>query len=390
MGSVLGIVVALYLYFRMDTNSLVSFIAWATGAPPDETLRSSAGVLFYLERQMFVLFGLCLVLFLGKTGKLKPVLFQTLMVLIVFVDLAAVHRPYRFLLDPTFVSNSPRIIPAVDPGPNRLFYYPGTSNLHPSYYTILKAATFSEFNHLIFNNLLPNTGVFYGFDHMQELDALMRWPYRFFLGISSGLPLDGLCRLLGALNVKYLMSLQPMPAGGLSLVRQFPEYPSWLYELNRVVPRTYIVGKTIHEKDPFKVLGWLSSERFDPMREVILEEALPIRSKENLKARSEIIRYGNQEVTIRASLDGPGVLVLADSFYPGWRVYVNGEEREILRANLFFRAVPLSAGEHSVEFRYQPRSFMIGLAISLMTVCGVAAWGLIFLFRRKENPLTQL
>lgn len=385
LGSIAGAVAGTYLYLRMEMAPLIRLIAWATGAPPDVTLRSSAGVLFYLERQMFVIFGLCLVLVLGKTGKLKPALFQILLVLLVFVDLAVVHRPYRFLLDPAFVSADSKILPAPDGEPDRLFYYPGPANLHPSYYTLSKAATFSRFNRVLFNNLLPNTGAFYGFDYMQELDALMMWPYRLFLGVSPGLPLDGLYRLLGALNVKYLVSLQPMPTGALSLVRHFPEYPSWLYELKRVVPRAYIVGEVVSERDFFKTLGWLSSRQFDPMREVVLAETIPLRRDKEFKARAEIVRYRNQEVTIRAALDGAGVLVLADSYYPGWRAYVDGEEKEILRANLFFRAVPLSAGEHVVEFRYRPRSFTIGLAISLTTLCGVAAAGLICLFRRKDG-----
>jgi len=80
--------------------------------------------------------------------------------------------------------------------------------------------------------------------------------------------------------------------------------------------------------------------------------------------------YSDTQVKIRASLNNAGVLVLADSFYSGWRVYVNGQEREILKA-IFFRGVALPAGTHIVEFLYRPRSFALGLAVSLATLGAV-------------------
>ena len=66
------------------------------------------------------------------------------------------------------------------------------------------------------------------------------------------------------------------------------------------------------------------------------------------------IRFGLDSVSCRASTGEPAVLVLADMSYPGWEVRVNGENRPLLRADGFFRAVALSPGEHEVEFRYAP------------------------------------
>jgi uncharacterized membrane protein YfhO len=115
-----------------------------------------------------------------------------------------------------------------------------------------------------------------------------------------------------------------------------------------------------------------------------LDEALPIASKTDFQAKANISRYSNRAVDIEAHLNGPGILVLADSFYPGWRAYVDGKEERIMRANLFFRAVSLPAGKHRVEFRYKPMSFTIGLVVSIVTLCGVAGWSLILFIRNRE------
>ena len=86
------------------------------------------------------------------------------------------------------------------------------------------------------------------------------------------------------------------------------------------------------------------------------------------------------QVTIRAVLTAPGYLVLADTFYPGWQVFVDEQESVVLRANYAFRAVALEAGDHEVRFRYRPRSFVVGLVCSMIALFGtVIAW-----FRRQE------
>jgi hypothetical protein len=348
------------------------------------TFENSAAAIANLEMQIALILGIVLLLFFRQRKKLRVPLFNTLLIGIAFFDLNAANRPYQFLLNPDFVYKNPRVIASLDSEPGRLFYYPAPFNLHPTSYFFLKEPSLIKFEFLKFGNLLPNTGVFYGFDYMQEIDALGRWPYTIFLGAANQLPPDRLYRLLGELNIKYINSFRPLPVGGVTLVRYFPEYLSWLYKVDHVVPRAYIVSTTTQEKNPRKIVDRLASVDFDPFKQVILDEALPIASKTDFQAKANISRYSNRAVDIEAHLNGPGILVLADSFYPGWRAYVDGKEERIMRANLFFRAVSLPAGKHRVEFRYKPMSFTIGLVVSIVTLCGVAGWSLILFIRNRE------
>ena len=383
--SILWVIV--YLFFRFETASLVQLIAWAAQPPPSSsTLRVASGILFSLERQTALMLGILLIVALWKTGKIRTNLFQALIVGLVFFDLTSAHRPYQYLLEADLVFKSPRIIAVPNPERQRLFYYPPRTNLHPNYYLIPRRPPFQEVQGLLFSNLFPNLGIFHGFDYMQEIDALPRWPYRTFLNFANNLSPDKQFRLLGSLNVKYIIALRPLTHKGVTLVRHFPEHPSWLYKIDRIIPRAYIASKVIAEGDPYKILERLSSEEFDPLNEVILAGPLSAPAKNNIQAKAEIVSYTDHRVRIRALLDSPGVLVLADSFYPGWRVYVDGEEKEVLRANLFFRGVPLAPGESLVEFRYEPRSFTVGLAISLITIGGLAIWSIHgWVIRRKKT-----
>jgi uncharacterized membrane protein YfhO len=71
-----------------------------------------------------------------------------------------------------------------------------------------------------------------------------------------------------------------------------------------------------------------------------------------------------------------GYLVLSDTFYPGWRAFVDGRRAEIVPADHAFRAVYVPVGQHVVEFRYQPGSLQFGAILSALAWLAFAALAL--------------
>jgi len=82
-----------------------------------------------------------------------------------------------------------------------------------------------------------------------------------------------------------------------------------------------------------------------------------------------VVRYGPSCVEIEAELRRPGLVVLCDQFYPGWRLEVDtpGErtrEVPILRVSRAMRGAWLGAGRHRLVYRYRPASFLWGAWLS--------------------------
>ena len=82
--------------------------------------------------------------------------------------------------------------------------------------------------------------------------------------------------------------------------------------------------------------------------------------------------YSNPStITLAVKTGENGFLVLSDSWYPGWKAYVDNKETKIYKANAAFRGILITgAGKHTVQFRFVPKSFYLGLFITGVTIVG--------------------
>lgn len=153
-----------------------------------------------------------------------------------------------------------------------------------------------------------------------------------------------------------------------------------ILENNDVLPRVFMTYAAQAVPDDVEALSILHSREFDPRHEVLLaaEQAAATQAPTQGTERVELATYDSRQVVVKVQAPADGYLVLTDAWYPGWQVRVDGQEAPLLRADLIFRAVHLQAGEHTVEFTYDPASFRTGLRISaaaLLLVLGLGLWG---------------
>jgi hypothetical protein len=85
--------------------------------------------------------------------------------------------------------------------------------------------------------------------------------------------------------------------------------------------------------------------------------------------------HGPQEVELDARLERPGLVILSDIAYPGWRLRIDGRPAAILRVNGVMRGALVTAGAHRLLYTYEPWSFKLGLATSCAgLVMALAVW----------------
>ncbi len=153
-------------------------------------------------------------------------------------------------------------------------------------------------------------------------------------------------------------------------------------------PRAFLVNQARILPDEKSETAYMEGESFRPAGEVLLEEdphfAVPP-ADSLAPGRATITSYDLNEIRIDASTRRNAYLVVSEIYYPGWHADVDGTDRKIYRADYCLRAIPLEAGEHHIDLRFEPASFRRGAAITGVTLILALAGGW-FSYRREHRP----
>ncbi len=203
-------------------------------------------------------------------------------------------------------------------------------------------------------------------------------------------------RLLNLSGVRFVVA----PAGDAA------EIARWFGPDTRLVPWTQSGAVVVYENPDVlartffipagnaRVAGSdcpraLATGVVDARQELLIEAPGAVQAERpSVSAATVNLRsYAPSAVGVSVATDVAGYLVLTDAFYPGWKAYVDGGEQRILRADCFFRAVPVPPGTHVVRFSYAPSSFRAGVCVSgvaFVLALGVPVIGALRL-RRTQN-----
>jgi hypothetical protein len=208
------------------------------------------------------------------------------------------------------------------------------------------------------------------------------------------------------MNVKYILWHEAVEGPALKLIRKgesyvmpigppnnIPHSPkpyrtivAHLYENKTVLPRVFLASHYQVVKNGKERIDLLRRKGFNPAQTVLLEETPePPRPGQGSLPDHDDVRISNyhlNQMDIKASCTGPRILFLSETYYPGWKVRVDGEEGKIYRANHAFRAIALGPGHHTIRLYYDPFSVKLGLSITIATLIGML--GFYFLIRRKR------
>ncbi|MBI3979977.1 MAG: YfhO family protein, partial [Chloroflexi bacterium] len=186
-------------------------------------------------------------------------------------------------------------------------------------------------------------------------------------------------RLYDVMGVKYVVVHRARIPPRLQAERPvFEDHEVAIYERPTALPRAFVVGKATLTSGQTEALREMTRFDFDPLRRAVVEDPAALAclaggSEAAPGGSAEVVSYAGERVEVRARADRPSLLFLSDRHYPGWRAYVDGEERPIYQADVLFRAVPLPPGDHTIVFVFDPTSVKVGALLSALTLLAVGA-----------------
>jgi len=151
--------------------------------------------------------------------------------------------------------------------------------------------------------------------------------------------------------------------------------------------------------DDFKVVPNADAEMaalsdFDPASTAIVDERFKEYLPENpteQNANIQLTSYDPKELIYEASVpSGTAFAVFSEIYYEGgeedWKAYIDGEHVDHIRVNYLLRGLKIPEGQHTIEFRFEPRAYYTGesiaLVFSILLVLSVAA--VAFMKMRKK------
>ncbi len=355
-----------------------------------------------------LLFGLAL------ARRLSLPLLKTLLVAVAVVELFFVAKPQDQLIPQGLYhreAETSRKLPS-DRGHFRTF---SLSYLSIQNYMNHPRIPFTHSFLLLKNSLIPNLQMYQHIATIDEFAAVIRKDYNQVLGwIKQSFEkvrqekeegdfyrlkdehASSCTKLLGLLNVRFITSLGEFRGDLFSQIGT-GEAGVRIYENANALPRAFLVSNVILTERSSDALPTLGNDIFNPREFVIfskkeipprlLEELMepPARDAGDVRGTVEIVRYGPNSLEVEVATDRACFLILSESYYPGWKAYMDGKETELLKANFLLRGIRIrEKGKHRIDLTFDPFSYKLGKYVSASTLL-ILLTGLVYDRRRRSR-----
>ena len=107
-----------------------------------------------------------------------------------------------------------------------------------------------------------------------------------------------------------------------------------------------------------------------------------------------LTNYSPDELKYRYNAPQAGFVVFSEIYYAdGWQAFIDGKPVPHFRANYVLRALPVPAGAHTIDFKFEPKSYAVGNGVSLaasVVLLLVLLGAVGYVVRRKEHGGDEL
>ncbi|MGC8888239.1 MAG: YfhO family protein [Verrucomicrobiia bacterium] len=135
-------------------------------------------------------------------------------------------------------------------------------------------------------------------------------------------------------------------------------------------------GQSVAIMNDEQIKEMLFSDNYEPGSVVFISNIQRDKQPELKAIRSANVKIfntniTNHKITIEYEADSESVLTIAQSYYPLWQAYMDGNKLSIMRANYAFQSVYLPQGRHYLVIKYEDKMFYIGFIVSILGIIGL-------------------
>src|SRR5262249_54672402 len=193
------------------------------------------------------------------------------------------------------------------------------------------------------------------------------------------------------LSVAFLISdhREPEPTWVQIATGRYAGSEYWVYRNPTAMPRAYVAPRAEPARDSARVVRRFRNA--DPHESVLMPaDPLDPRGPRQAFTPAEWCVNEADRLVLRVETRAPGLLVVADTWMPGWTATVDGQKAPVLRGNHAQRVIPIErAGQHEIELRYKAPGFQAGLIGTSASLLIWAALMATVALRRRPSAHAQ-
>ena len=199
---------------------------------------------------------------------------------------------------------------------------------------------------------------------------------------------DDLTRpFLSFLNVRYAITGMGDPPPGWRVVAE--ANGARVLENEHVLPRAFVPPMTTVGREAGDPMFAEMATTSDFGQRAWIDAPMSRHEEQNGPGAVASVETRSNGLRIRVVMQKAGRVVVSETAWKGWRAYIDGRRVELQIANIAFLAIYVPAGAHSIRLIYWPEAFVIGRAISLITLVALiifAIWA--WASPAPESPAT--
>ena len=233
---------------------------------------------------------------------------------------------------------------------------------------IVRGVAVASQQYFLFSTMAPNLSMVHGILAQDGIEAFRPRSDDVQSEILQRLPPEAQVRYLRLQSTKWLVHW-PLEVAGLEPISERSVFRLRQYRIVDPLPRAYMVDRVGILPDSVEALNQFIVVGEDPHRIAYMSEGPGLDGAgERIDGGVRWLSGSNHSVRLRVSAPDRVMLVLTDTWYPGWRATVDGDRVPIERVNWHFRGIRLQPGEHLVRFDYRPTGVVAGGIVSLLAV----------------------
>lgn len=227
------------------------------------------------------------------------------------------------------------------------------------------------------DKMMPNFGDWYGIDAVEG----------YLAGVTTNLVRMDFAyhRTHMLFGANYTLTYNPPRAGQQEVLRGASGII--VYRNADAFPRVWTVHKAVPVTTPYQINWYLHNADFDLRNTALITPPVPpLAPCDGSADRANLLRNESDQITIDANMSCDGMVIVSETWFPGWKVTVDGVPHRMFETYGALRGVLVPRGHHTIEMRYRPASVFAGAAA---TGTGCVGLVLLFLFERRRSARAQ-